>query len=159
MQPQKEIVVDQVKYIVQLYGPTFGFTLYAKLLRLLGQPVVKLIMAMKDKDLATLDPKDLDFDQIGNALESLFSNLKDDELVPLIQEILSQTYNAGTYNKVNDTFETQFLGKYSHVFKLTAKTLGVQYPDFLSGIVKRMSAGKGVQATSPKTEGSNTAKT
>lgn len=148
LQPRNEITVDDQNYVVQLYSPTYGLELYAKLLRLLGQPVVKLIGSLKGIDfskpagLLDFDLADLDTDAAGEALQALFANLKDDEFVPLIKSILSQTYNSPSLDPVSARFETQFAGKYLHLFKLTAKTLGVQYQDFLSGLVKRASVAK-----------------
>lgn len=156
VQAQKEITIDGDKYIVQLYGPTYGFVLYSKLLRLLGEPIVKLIGIVKGKDLnamedlLSLDLGDLNIDAAGEALQSLFSKLKDDELPELLKAILSQTFFVPSLEPVVDTFETAFAGRYLHVFKLAAKTLGVQYADFLSGLVKRTNAVKGGAASGPK---------
>lgn len=149
IQPQKEIEVDGVKYIVQLYEPEFGLTLYAKLVRRLGEPLIKLFTTMKGgKDFKEMTADDVDLSGIGNVLESLFENVKEEEFVPLIKEILSSTFQTGEHfhgTPVNDNFSTLFMGKYNHVFKLVAKTLGAQYPDFLSGIAKRS---KGVSVAS-----------
>lgn len=159
LQPQKEVTVDGQKYIVQLYSPDFGLTLYAKLLRLLGQPIVKLIGMVKGANLdnlADFDLNELDTDAAGEALQSLFSNLKDEEFVPLIKEILSETYTHPGLELVNgDEFNRLFSGKYLHLFKLTAQTLGVQYADFLSGIVKRAPVAKIALASERKTKTTN----
>lgn len=139
-------MIDGEKYIVQLYGPTFGLTLYAKLIRLLGEPLVKLMSSFKGQDLKSVRADELDFDAIGEAFKSLFLQLRDDEFVPLIQEILSATFVLPSRDPVNAQFESLFMGRYTHVFKLVAKTLGVQYPDFLSVIGKRPNAVKSVPA-------------
>lgn len=143
LQPQQKVTVDEQEYVVQLYSPTFGLTLYAKLLRLLGQPLVKLIGMVKGGeklDILNLDTKDINFDAAGESLQMLFAQLGDDELAPLLKDVLSQTYFSPSLEQVGAQFETAFAGRYMHLFKLTAKTLGVQYADFLSGIVKRKNA-------------------
>lgn len=146
LQPQKDIVVDGQKYVVQLYPPTVGLVLYAKLLRLLGEPIVKFIGSFgKDafkKEAIKLDLDGVDFEVVGQALSSLLSKIGDDDVVPLIQEILHGTFVYETKTAVNEQFETLFMGRYNHVFKLVAKTIGAQYPDFLSVLGKRASAAK-----------------
>lgn len=149
LQPQKEIHVDGVKYIVQLYEPEFGLTLYAKLIRRLGEPLIKVFGMLKEgKDFKSATAEDIDMTKASDVLESLFSHISEDDFVPLIKEILSSTFQTGPGLHgvaVVDNFSTLFMGKYNHVFKLVAKTLGVQYPDFLSVIAKRS---KGVSIAS-----------
>lgn len=154
LQPQTEVKVDDEKYIVQLYPPNFGLTLYAKLLRLLGEPIVKVMVMVKgnlngakiEDFVKTFDLDQFDLSGAADVLQSLFSGLKDEEFVPLIQEILSSTFIAGELTPVNDIFDSRFAGQYSHLFQLVAKTLGVQYSDFLPGLVKRANAAKSAQA-------------
>lgn len=150
---QKDISIDGEKYVVQLYSPTFGLTLYAKLLRLLGEPVVKLLgMYSKTKDasggdLLDVDLANLDTDSIGEALQSLFLNLKDDQFAPLLKEILSETRFSPSLDPVSSRFEETFAGQYLHLFKLVAQTLGVQYADFLSVFAKRARAASAAAAS------------
>jgi hypothetical protein len=141
---QTDILVDDEKYVVQLYSPTFGLTLYAKLVRLLGDPVTKL-MRMVPRGTAPsallefeMGAGAFDTDAIGSAIQSLFINLREEDFAPLLKEILSET-RLPTLDPVTSQFETRFAGRYVHLFKLVAKTLGVQYKDFLSGIVKQAS--------------------
>lgn len=152
LQPTKEINVDGVKYIVQLYAPSFGLMLHAKLLRLLGEPFVKLFGMLKGgknfdvKALLAGDLSGLNIDAAGEALGLLFEKVKEDEIFPLIQEILSGTL-LSTKQPVNEVFETHLMGRYGHIYKLVAKSLGAQYPDFLSGLAKRVSAAKSSPAS------------
>lgn len=157
LQPQTDIEIDGIKYVVQLYGPTFGTTLWAKLLSILGEPFIKVVATFKssgtttvESALTTLDVNSLNLDEIGEALQSLFSHMRPDEVVPLMKEILSSTFFKETLEPVGSRFETAFAGKYLHLFKLVGKTVGVQYADFLSGLKKRANAGKGVTASAPK---------
>lgn len=154
LQPQTKVNVEGEQYIVQLYSPSVGLTLYAKLVRLLGEPLLKLVSKIdfsKIKDVKTLDDiSAIDLDGVGDAIGVLFSKLKDDEFVPLLQEILSSTFTK-EMRPVNEDFEVTFAGHYNHVFKLVAKTLGAQYPNFLSGIVKRSTAAKSA-SVSPEAE-------
>lgn len=155
IQPQKEIIVDGEKYIVQLFSPTVGVTLQAKLFSILGDPFIKVAGMFKgsgtiENAIKTFDLDELDMDQAALALQSLFSNLKPEEVVPLMREILSSTFFAVSFNPVNDQFETHFSGRYMHLYKLVGQTIGAQYADFLSGLKKRKSAEKSALASIPK---------
>lgn len=158
LQPQHTINVDGTEYIVQLYGVTFGLTLYAKLIRLLGEPVVKLIGMAKNQvngptDIMNLDLSTLNTDAAGEAIASLFTQLKDEDLASILKEVLSNTFFSPSLEAVGSQWETAFTGKYLHLFKLTARTLGVQYGDFLSGIKKPKTAAPAALASVPTGKG------
>lgn len=150
-QAQKEIEVDGDKYIVQFYGPTFGLELHARLMSLLGQPLVKLFESFKGKSMKDILAKnDLDFDSLAESLQMIFAKIEPKELPGLIQEVLSSTFFSSTKSPVSETFETAFQGRYLHIYKLVVKTLGVQYADFFAGLRKRANAAKGVTASAGK---------
>lgn len=154
LQPQKEITVDGEKYIVQLYAPTFGLTLHAKLLDLVSGSLAKLFgmfKGLKGKSVADLVSgglawDDLDMDALGDSVAMLFGKLKPEEVAPLMLEILSCTFYEKTKQPVVATFESDFAGRYLHLYKLVGKTVGVQYADFLSGVVKRTNAASAARA-------------
>lgn len=151
-QPNQKIQVDDKFYTVQLYNPEYGLTLWATLLRLVGPSIVSMISSMKGSvggklDLSKLTVSDMDFEKIGDSVMTLLNNVPPEDLVPLMKKILQGTYmtekdyhNDPVVEKMNDPV---FQGKYKHLFKLTAKVLGVQYPDFLSVI------GKGLKGLPP----------
>lgn len=164
LQPSQDITIDGEKYVVQLYDPDTGLTLYARLLAILGQPLVKMLGMFKNtgsKDGKSPDIKemlkaglnfdDIDIDAAGDAIGTLFMKMKPEEFVPLIKEILCCTFQKSSLTPVNDVFSAVFVGRYNHVFKLTAKTLGVQFPDFLSAIAKRANAAKSASASTKET--------
>lgn len=150
LQPSSLIVVDKTQYKVQFYDPELGLTLYAKLIKTLGPPLIKMFSTFKGKSLdgiMNLDTKDLDFDVLGDAVQSIFMQLSPEEVTPLVKEILGSTFDGKTNVNVVEDFSVRFMGKYSHLFKLVGKTLGAQYPDFLGGILKRMNAAKSGSAS------------
>jgi hypothetical protein len=160
LQQQVEVTVDGEAYVVQLYGPTYGLRLWSKLLRLMGEPLVKLVSMFKNQkigsaaDIMGFDLSKLDTDAAASALQTLFAGLRDDEFPDLVKEILSSTYFKQGLSPVGDQFENHFSGRYLHLFKLVAKTLAVQYADFFAGLGKRKNAGAGGSASDqPKPKG------
>lgn len=139
-QPTTKIQVDDKVYTVQFYDPEYGLTLWAELLQAAGPSIVSFVSSFKGKKLEELSLKDVDLDKIGEGLIGLLRSVPPAELVPLMKKILCQTYmtELSHHNdRVVDQMNTDvFRGKYLHLLKMTAKTLGAQYPDFLSGIVR-----------------------
>jgi hypothetical protein len=153
-QPQTKFTLDGQEYVAQLYSPTFGLTLHYRLIALLGEPLIKAMGVVKGAgikgvaDLANLDPEKLDLSALSDAVALVFGKLPPDQFTELVKEILSNTFLSPSLTAVTDEFESHFAGQYGHLFKLVVKTLGVQFPDFLSVIAKRSSAASAASASS-----------
>lgn len=135
MKSSEIIVVDEVTYTVQPYVATTGMILFTKILSLAGEPLLKAAISLmqgEGKDLSTLKKSlEQDIDKIIPAFTELCSKLQPHTLDHLFKEILVGTILVN--QSVVTVYDTHFAGRYLHLFKVVAKTLGVQYGDFLGG--------------------------
>ena len=151
MKTPVECRIDGKEYRIEQYLTTRGFLILKNLTALLGEPLVRLIAAipkdaMKDGKfsvgafLATEAP----LEKFGAIFSNALSKLSDEDAEKLMKDILVQTFHGNT--QVTEKFETHFQGDYGHLFRVIAKTLEVQYGDFLGaitgGVLKKAGAPK-----------------
>jgi len=71
---------------------------------------------------------------IFKALSSLFMNLEEDQIVPLVNAILKTTEveKNGRYGQI--AFDIDFAGRYMHLINLLKEIVQFQYSDFFGAL-------------------------
>ncbi len=157
MKELKTFTVDGESYVVQMYTTSVGMFLLTDIMNLLGADVVRVALAFKDglkngASVADFDLDIIDADMMTKAIDHLSSKAAPELLDSIFKRILSGTIiqKQGS-TTCADAYDTHFQGRYSHLFKVLWKSLGVQYGDFLSvlgGLVKTAKGKAGLKSLS-----------
>lgn len=132
----KEFQLDGVTYITNQYTATRGLELQAKLMGVLGKPVGVLAGGGGDSEVTA--------GLIANALQALSEKVNERNIVPLVKEILETTTIQDQNGFRSIVFDTDFQGRYTHLFKLIREVLAYQFSDFLGVFAALKDAGAAV---------------
>jgi hypothetical protein len=129
MKEIKAIEVDGTKYAVNHYITSYGIKLLTEIFKLLGESMIKKLLEAKEGAASEIDPE-----KGGQAIAALTAKLDEDTADRIIKKILCNTLPENSSFSVVDDYDERFRGRYIHLFKLTFKTLEVQYGDFLGAL-------------------------
>jgi hypothetical protein len=132
MKETKTVLVDGIEYQVSPYLSSKGLKLLVELFNLIGEEAIQFAMKMGEDKKAGKTSVGFE-DELSKIIRNLTTKTNPDLVEALIKKILLNTY-AGTSRSVVEDFDLRFQGKYGHLFKLVAKTLGAQYGDFLGAL-------------------------
>jgi len=137
MKNQKKRIDGEVYSVTPFTGRT-AFRIQFRLAKLIT-PSVGLLSGMfsslKEKDIKGLGDLDLDGDAIGKALEGLFNQYSEDEILDLLLLILEQTERGEGAKAVfitEESFDTFFTSNLITAFKVAVFVIQVNFPDFFS---------------------------
>lgn len=127
-----QVTIDGKTYSVTPWSGTKGARMLAKLVKLLG-PALGKLMSSGGSINGLLDSKAADIDFAG-VFVSLAERIDDTTFDSLIKEILEGVHEGP--RAVADDFDSRFSGESLLMFKLVKAALEVNYGDFLSVIGK-----------------------
>lgn len=132
---QKEIIVDGKSYFYLMYPPKDGRAMLFKLLKLLGEPLLMLLISSSGKELKDILENKIEeiLPLFSQAFKGILEKLDADEFELLFQKILSTTMLKDNGSLRHISPEIDFQGQYLHQFKLLQAVLQGQFADFLGG--------------------------
>jgi hypothetical protein len=125
MQRSKELYVDGKRYFTTQYSATKGLVLLTRLAKVVGKPLGILALGKLDEKVTP--------ELIGGIIESIASQIDENGVVGLVQDIISTTdymQDDGKHRPL--VFNTDFAGAYGHLFRLIKEVLAFQYGDFFA---------------------------
>jgi len=119
-----EFVVDGIKYVSSMYTPTKGWELFARLAKAVGPAAANGLDSLSEDAVAA------GMKMIG----SVFTNLKPEDVVPLLKDIMSTTsiQDDNAIRKI--IFDNDFRGKYVHALNVAKEIVEFQFEDFWNAI-------------------------
>ena len=137
----EEKKIDDMEVAVTQFPARFGFKMQARLLKVFGPVIGKMLGGA---DLKKGADADVNLDKLSEAIELLFKSMDEDRAMKLIMDLLQSTRING--QEVNDgSFDSIFPGKYSTLFKIVGYVLEVNYGSFFG----ESSIGKMVKSVVP----------
>jgi len=137
----EEKKIDDMEVAVTQFPARFGFKMQARLLKVFGPVIGKMLGGA---DLKKGADADVNLDKLSEAIELLFKSMDEDGAMKLIMDLLQSTRING--QEVNDgSFDSIFPGKYSTLFKIVGYVLEVNYGSFFG----ESSIGKMVKSVVP----------
>ncbi|WP_448510314.1 phage tail assembly chaperone [Immundisolibacter sp.] len=121
----KEYEIDEQVYSISLFAADQGLKVCAKLIKLIGEPMLQLSGAEKAK---TSEER---IEILKSALGTLVSRLDEDQVVSLCKTLCSVVTLANSSKTLDKEFNLYFRGKYGHLFKLLVKVVEYNFEDFL----------------------------
>lgn len=139
----KPIVCTIDSYIFEFYhlSPKVALRVLARLAKMVGEPIGSVVdvvvkgaggklslASIMQIDTSTLPP-----DLIKNAVSALVNRLDEDEILQTVETLLERVMTQGPEDKGprRTLFENDFTGKLPLLFKVIAKSLEVNFGDFL----------------------------
>ena len=137
--------INGVEYSCTQFDVKKSLRILTKLGKRVGKPLAGLISNVDDsKDLLSQDIKKIN---VAGAVEGLFSDMEEDELYNLCQDVCSSVIAKQTENTIGgklegDNFNMHFKGGSGLLvlFKVCKWALEVNYGDFLSAVVGSVSS-------------------
>jgi len=137
---------EDSKVMIMTFGAREGIKIQAKLLRIMvkfGLGFFSVMGSNKDKkeelkknskELNNIMDKDIDFSNIDiNEIAALLiSELGEDDVVKIINRLLSTTSVDGKPMSDNNIFDETFAGEYGLLFEILKKVLEVNFQSFLA---------------------------
>ena len=126
MKHSKKITVDDIVYSTTQYSTTYGLKMMTRLGKHLSEPLSIMFDANQDAEVNN--------GFMFKALSSLFMNLEEEQIVPLVNAILKTTEveKNGRFGQI--AFDIDFAGRYMHLINLLKEILQFQYSDFFDGL-------------------------
>lgn len=119
---QKLITVDGETYKLHVFMPSKAFKLGARVAKLLGEPVVAMSKASGDESKVG--------DAMAHAVKSLMSNLHEDEVWVLINDLLA----CVSFENKSISVDNHFKGRLGHLLKVVSEIIQFQFKDFFAAI-------------------------
>lgn len=127
----EKIIIDNEAYVVGIMPPTQALRILTRLTKLCGESLVQFIATIDTKDpKKSLLDANISPQVLSDALRGLIGRLDEELVVSLFQELCDVVLYKG--QKVN--FETHFMGRLGHMFKVSFKVLRVQFADFFGAL-------------------------
>ncbi len=126
MQEPKQFDVDGITYFVNAFRTSEGMRVLTEIVTLVGEPIVQFVGQAKKGALDT----EIKPDNISSIMAGLTSRLHEDSVNSLFKKILQNTFKSHTGQPLAAVYETEFIGKYSTLFKVVYKSIEAQYGDF-----------------------------
>jgi hypothetical protein len=133
MKEPTRIEVDGETYTIAPYVTSTGIKLLTDISLLLGAPLLKLLKGSGDAK--SLLDSEVDLDAMGSVVMDLQERVGGDAVDAMLKRILSGTLIGTTSQSVVQDYDSRFMGRYKHLFKLVAASLKAQYGDFLGDAV------------------------
>jgi len=128
----EEKKIDDLDVAVTQFPARFGFKMQARLLKVFGPVISKMLSGADLKSLRHGLDSDIKLDMLAEAIETLFKSMDEDGAMKLIMDLLQSTRING--QEINDaSFDSLFPGKYSTLFKVIGYVLEVNFGSFLGG--------------------------
>jgi hypothetical protein len=150
--------VDGKLYSFEIFSAEDSLRVLTRLTKIVGEPltqaVTSIIKGAKEKksftQLSSDEPSDepsdvkkrslldadVDFDGLGKAVGLLLSKMDEDDVLDLVKKLTSGPKVICDNNPVN--FGLQYRNNLSHLFKVVAVALEVQYGNFIDGFIGRL---------------------
>lgn len=141
--------VDGRLYEFEQFSTTVALKTLSKLTKLLGEPIVLALGAIKKTDAAKAkkgdkvktaldtDLSDLDTAVLGQAVRSLIDRMEENEVVELVKQLTSVGLLCDHKPVL---FDEHYRGETSHLFKVLSASLSAQYGNFLGAVTARFPA-------------------
>lgn len=125
----KQVEIDGKNYICHMWPAEKGLEIFQELGKILGEPFGMIMMNGLD---GTIDGQTL-----GKSIGNVFNLMQPKDLVRFTKEIVegvTLTEENGVQRSITKiTFNIDFMGQFTHLFKLCLENLKFQF-DFLSGL-------------------------
>ena len=128
----KEVTIDGKKYSFGYWDVDTSTEYLTKLIKLLGEPLAMILLGAVDKkeegqSLMDIDTSQIKGDAIAAAFKGLASRLSEDE----VKQIMRQCANGVLCDGKKIDYNSHFMGKIGHLFRVALANLKHQYSDFL----------------------------
>lgn len=142
MRKMHEKEIDGVQYSMYEMNPFKSAPLLTRILKLLGNPLAKMIQGAKQKEGGSFLDADISGDLMGEAIKELTERLNEKDVNKLMQDLLVkdlitfQTEDMDAPKKIVN-IENHF-GKFGllHLFKVVRFSLEVNFGDFFGGLAE-----------------------
>jgi len=125
--------IDGQKYLVGHWHVDKQLEVMTRLIKILGEPLAMLIMGSESSKGQSLKDKldgEMNMDAIAQAFKGLALRLNEEEVKTLFKDV---THGVKCDGKDID-FNTQFMGRIGHLFKVSLFCIKHQYQDFLGDV-------------------------
>ena len=143
---EQKIVIDGTTFVVAPFPPREGLRLKAHLVRTFGPAIAEIIGGIDGSKIKSIGDMDIGNDSLVKGLNKLFEQLDEDSFDALIERLMRNVIanwkEGGKPRSIafGTDYETAmglvFTGKLFSIYPLLLFVLKVNYPDFLSKVVK-----------------------
>jgi hypothetical protein len=124
----KEKEIEGTNYIVTQFTGRKALKIKMKIVKMLAPIISSLTSSVKTNDKSVMD-SDIDFSVVGEAVSKLFEIMPEDDLIDFIIDMLSMTQKDNVLIN-SKTFEFDFVGNFTTMYKVLYFVIQVNYPDF-----------------------------
>jgi hypothetical protein len=122
--------IDGHTYEFERFGAKKSLRTFAKITKLIGEPVLMAISSAKGKNILK---SEIDPEILGKAIAAFTMRLDSDETMELIEELTARENVMCDGKKIS--FDSHYADREDHMMKVLATALEVQYRNFYRGIV------------------------
>lgn len=143
---QREI--DGIRYTISQMPATLSVKVFARLCRLLGEPVVRLIAGAVDSK------EQLTAEQFAIVISGVFHMLDEDQAAETIKDLLRGAkcnrlagFDTGADAEISGAFDSHFSGRILHLLKVAQFAIETNYHDFFAASPWPIVKGSETEAT------------